>query len=85
MEDPGIRAYPNPNKGQQIKIEIQEDLTKIQMELFSLQGKLIKSWQMPDTLTINYLDLEDVISGVYIMTLAAKNWVRQQRIFIVSD
>jgi hypothetical protein len=85
MEDPGIRVYPNPNKGQQIKVEIQEDLTKIQMELFSLQGKLIKSWQMPDTLTINYLDLEDVISGVYIMTLAAKNWVRQQRIFIVSD
>ena len=85
MEDPGIRVYPNPNKGQQIKVEIQEDLTKIQMELFSLQGKLIKSWQMPDTLTINYLDLQDVFSGVYILTMAAKNWVRQQRIFIVSD
>ncbi len=85
MEDPGIRVYPNPNKGQQIKVEIQEDLSDILAELYSLQGKKVKAWNLKNTLSINQLELSDLISGVYILTLAAKNYVRQQRIFIVSD
>ncbi|MHA8107703.1 Ig-like domain-containing protein [Aquirufa sp. 5-AUSEE-100C1] len=85
MEDPGIRVYPNPNKGQQMKVEIQEDLSDILAELYSLQGKKVKAWNLKNTLSINQLELSDLISGVYILTLAAKNYVRQQRIFIVSD
>jgi hypothetical protein len=85
MEDLGIRLYPNPNQGQQIKVEIQEDLSNIQVDLYSLQGKNIKTWNLKNTLSINQLELSDVISGSYIMTMAAKNWLRQQRIFIVSD
>jgi hypothetical protein len=84
-EDPGIRVYPNPNQGQQIKVEIQEDLTNIQVELYSLQGNNVKTWILKNTLSINQLELSDVISGSYIMTLVAKTWLRQQRIFIVSD
>jgi hypothetical protein len=84
-EDPGIRVYPNPNQGQQIKVEIQEDLSDILAELYSLQGKRVKAWNLKNTLSINQLELSDLISGVYILTLAAKNYVRQQRIFIVSD
>lgn len=85
MEDSGIRLYPNPNKGEQIKVEIQEDLSDIRVELYSLQGKTVKTWNLKNSLSINQLELSEVISGSYIMTLATKIWIRQQRIFIVSD
>lgn len=85
MEDLGMRVYPNPNKGQQIKVEIQEDITQIQVELYTHQGKIVKTWNLPDTSSINHLELSDVLSGSYIMMLFTKNWLRQQRIFIVSD
>jgi hypothetical protein len=60
-------------------------LSDILAELYSLQGKKVKAWNLKNTLSINQLELSDLISGVYILTLAAKNYVRQQRIFIVSD
>ena len=85
MEDPGIRVYPNPNKGEQIKVEIQDDLSDIRVELYSLHGKNVKTWNLKNSLSINQLELSEVISGSYIMTLATKKWIRQQRIFIVSD
>ena len=84
-EDPGVRVYPNPNKGQQIKVEIQEDLSDILVELYSLQGKSVKKWNLKNTLSIIQLELTDVSSGIYMMTLTSKNWAYQQRIFIVSD
>jgi hypothetical protein len=85
VDDPGIRIYPNPNRGEQITIEIQEDLTNVQMELFSLQGKKIKHWEINDTLHIQRLSLSDVISGNYILVMYANLWLREKRIFIVSD
>ncbi len=85
LEDPGMRIYPNPNKGQRMQIEIQEDLTQIHLALHTLQGKIIKTWELADTKSINIIEMEDVISGDYLLTLITQNWARQQRIFIVSD
>jgi hypothetical protein len=85
VDDPGIRIYPNPNRGEQITLEIQDDLKNVQVELISLQGKKIKQWEIKDTMHIQSLNLSDVISGNYILVMYANQWVREKRIFIVSD
>jgi hypothetical protein len=85
VDDPGIQVYPNPNKGEHIQVEIQENLNNVRVELFTLQGKLVKQWQLSDTLQIQILTLADIQSGTYIMTMYTSTWARQKRIFIVSD
>lgn len=84
-DDPGLSIYPNPNRGEQVNIEIQDDLINVTVELISLQGKLIKQWQINDTLNIQRLNLSDVFSGNYILALYTNQWAREKRIFIVSD
>ena len=85
VDDPGVQVYPNPNKGEHIQVEIQENLNNVRVELFTLQGKLLKQWQLSDTLQIQILTLADIQSGTYIMTMYTSTWARQKRIFIVSD
>jgi hypothetical protein len=85
VDDPGIRIYPNPNRGEQVHIEIQEDLNDVQVDLLSLQGITLKHWEIKDTQHIQSLKLSDIQSGTYLLALYANNWSREKRIFIVSD
>ena len=84
-DDPGVQVYPNPNKGEQLQVEIQEDLSHVKAELYSLQGKQIKQWQINDTQHILSLQISDITSGSYILILYAGNWSAEKRIFLVSD
>ena len=84
-DDPGVQVYPNPNKGERIQVEIQENLNNVQVDLYSLQGNRIKHWQLSDTMHIQILSLADIQSGSYIMVMYTSTWAKQKRIFIVSD
>jgi hypothetical protein len=84
-DDPGIRVYPNPNRGEQVQVEIQDDLTDVQVVLYSLQGKLLKQWQMVDTQAVHLLNLQQIPTGSYVIQFYARQWSREKRIFIVSD
>ena len=84
-DDPGVRIYPNPNRGEQVNVEIQEDLKDVQVELLSLQGITIKQWEIKDTRSILSLKLSNIISGNYILSMYTNQWAREKRIFIVSD
>lgn len=84
-DDPGIRLYPNPNKGEQIQVEIQDDITDVHVALYSLQGKMLKQWQMVDTQDVRSLNLQQIPAGSYLLQFYAQQWEREKRIFIVSD
>jgi len=85
VDDPGVRLYPNPNKGEYMQVEIQEDISNIQASLYNLAGKVIKQWEMKNTSTVHSLNLFDIPSGTYIVALASNHWSHTNRIFIVSD
>jgi Ig-like domain CHU_C associated/Secretion system C-terminal sorting domain len=84
-DDPGIRLYPNPNKGELVQVEIQEDLSNVDVALYSLQGKQLKRWQLSDTRLAHSLQLEQIPTGSYVLQFYAQQWSREKRIFIVSD
>jgi hypothetical protein len=66
-------------------VEIQDDLTDVQVVLYSLQGKLLKQWQMVDTQAVHLLNLQQIPTGSYVIQFYARQWSREKRIFIVSD
>ncbi len=66
-------------------MEIQEDLSNVDVALYSLQGKQLKRWQLSDTRLAHSLQLEQIPTGSYVLQFYAQQWSREKRIFIVSD
>ncbi len=67
------KIYPNPVKDQ---ISIWSDFAKpddLQIDLYSLQGQLLKSWAKNAAPKTNISDLPDLTTGIYVLRIKGKS------------
>jgi len=64
-----IKLYPNPNDGQ-FYLEVPEQLTNQQIEIFDLNGRLIFTQEL--NATLNLIQTDKLASGSYLLQLVSK-------------
>ncbi len=73
-----VQVYPNPASNY---IEIQSALPLVQFELFSLDGKLIKSNTLGSTLTYR-IDLSDLDKGNYLLRIQNSQGIQTKQLVL---
>lgn len=78
-----VQLYPNPAKDQlQIIMPQKEDVNPIQVELLSISGKILQSFELNNTHTI--LDIRNLQGGLYLLQLTNDSGQRSYERFIVE-
>lgn len=81
----GVNVFPNPAADLiaiQIGHLVKEDLN---VGLYDVMGKLIKTTKINKGQTIAYFDIQDVYEGMYLVTISSGNLNTSQKVFIKKD
>jgi CubicO group peptidase (beta-lactamase class C family) len=74
MHSTGFKLFPNPAKD---LVEIQSDIDFDQMQLFNVQGQLLKTMPAQQTFSVKGLP-----AGLYFVQLSSERYIRTQRLFV---
>lgn len=75
------RVYPNPVVDK-LTIELKENTDKLLVEVYSIDGKLLRSIELFNVAERTEIDLSDLNSGFHIINLKAKQTSKSFKIFI---
>ena len=76
-----FQVYPNPNEGK-FFIEISNSDFDGQIDMYSLQGKLVHSEKVKANKSMYQIDLKRNVSGVYLLTFVSASGISTQKITI---
>jgi hypothetical protein len=77
-ENAGFKVYPNPSEGRFI-VQFRGIANVSQVEVMSLDGRVIKSFQNPDKSEM-HINLTDYNNGVYILKVIEKDRIITKKI-----
>lgn len=67
------KIYPNPVKNQISILPCSASAEDLQIDLYSLQGRLLKSWAKNAASKISISDLPDLTTGMYVLRIKGKS------------
>ena len=76
-----LRVFPNPTENQ-IVIELDGDERDVDLNLYDLNGRLLKAWNVRGQKTTERLNLDGVAWGSYILELRSEGRVSQTQIIV---
>jgi hypothetical protein len=84
ISDYEIVAYPNPvPRGESVKMELPEQYTGARLNIYNIKGVLLKSG-LPLSANLNNIDLSDLSSGIYLLSITGNNGNHQSIKIIIE-
>jgi hypothetical protein len=84
---PTIAVYPNPiNSGKSLTIELARPAPGVAVQLFNIQGQLVRTQAMPAGQNLQRITLNTnaLSSGLYLLRITGNHWKQSQRVLIMK-